>query len=87
MKDSKKIVVIDADGDDRNLKGMISWPDLDSAHLAIDNYQQDNGSMNAMPWYVVEREEKVVGTYRKAVEAKFIPEGVAFSGVDVEPEL
>jgi len=78
MKDSVFFVVIDSDGDDRalelganqNAKSNFDTPE--EAHAAIDRMQQRGETMHYLPWAVVERTQKVVGSYRRDVAIAFV---------------
>lgn len=79
MTDREIFVIVDADGDDRQLNNKADWPTEEAAHKAIDGWQQAGAVMSNMPWHVVKRTEVVLGSYRVEVAAKFVAGDASFA--------
>jgi len=68
---------MDAEDDDRELGRNHDKREFDTPEElaeAIDNWQQAGRDMDCMPWRLVKREETVLGTMRRKVDAEFVPE-------------
>ena len=83
MKDSIVFVVIDSDGDDRTLdvapdKSTADFDTAADAHAAIDRHQQRGNEIRYLPWTVVERTQKVLGSYRRTAGMTAFVEAPAF---------